>query len=186
LATLFTQNYRDHSTEMGFQFEFFCDRCRSGHRSAFRSNKLGVATSVIKAASALFGGASARAGWGADHVKDAFRGPAWDAAYRKAIDECRSRLSQCTRCAKWVCSDVCWNQDGALCQACAPTSIASAAGAPASATHTCASCQAPLAEGAKFCTACGTAAKTPSTCATCNSPLSSGARFCAGCGKPAT
>ena len=28
-----------------------------------------------------------RAGWGADHVKDALRGPAWDSAFQKAIEE---------------------------------------------------------------------------------------------------
>ena len=24
----FTDNYTDHSTEAGYQFEFFCERCR--------------------------------------------------------------------------------------------------------------------------------------------------------------
>ena len=153
MATLFTQNFRDHSTDMGFQFEFFCDRCRSGHRSEFQSSKLGIATSVLKAASALLGGASARAGWGADHVKDAFRGRAWDAAYRKAVDDNRSRLNQCPRCAKWVCATVCWNPKEALCQGCAPA--ASAASASLVTARTCAGCQAPLTDVARFCPGCG-------------------------------
>ena len=120
MADTFTQNYRDHSRDSGFQFEFFCDRCRAGHRSEFRAHKLGIATSLLKAISAIVGGATARAGYGADHVKDAFRGRAWDAAFRDAVESGRRQLRQCPQCSKWVCAQACWNQNGAACRNCAP------------------------------------------------------------------
>src|SRR5436190_8151636 len=72
----FTRNHTDHSNDTGFQFEFFCDKCGSGHRSEYRTNSLGFAAQMVKAAGSLLGGGVARAGWGADHLKDAFRGPA--------------------------------------------------------------------------------------------------------------
>jgi len=31
----FTKNYSDHSTDTGFQFEFFYDRCGNGFRTHF-------------------------------------------------------------------------------------------------------------------------------------------------------
>lgn len=115
----FTQNYRDLSNDSGFQFEFFCDRCRSGHRSEFRTNKLGIATSILKAVSALLGGATARAGYGADHLRDAFRGSGRDKALHLAIVECKPRLNQCPACTKWVCSTACWNSARGECWGCA-------------------------------------------------------------------
>jgi hypothetical protein len=123
----FTQNYRDHSSGTGFQFEFFCDRCRSGHRSQFRTHKLGIVTSVLKALSAMVGGATARAGYGADHMSSAFRGSAWSKAYRLAVEECGSRLRQCPRCAKWVCGEACWSPVATACRICAPADPAKAA-----------------------------------------------------------
>jgi hypothetical protein len=199
----FTRNHRDHSNDTGFQFEFFCDKCGNGHRSSFKHNAVGVAASVIKAAGALFGGAAYRAGWGADHVKDALRGPAWDTAFKEAIEECRAKFRQCTRCGKWVCPEVCWNQERGLCEECAPdlreqapaiqaqvgveqawerarqadqTRGADLASTQLSATERtqCVKCQASLAKGAKFCANCG--ASAPSAVAT------PGKRFCAGCG----
>ena len=67
-STPFTRNYRDHSNNEGFQFEFFCDKCGSGFRSSFATNALGLASDLLKAAGSLFGGAVASAGWGADLV----------------------------------------------------------------------------------------------------------------------
>ena len=119
-SSTFTRNYRDHSNNEGFQFEFFCDKCGSGFRSPFATNALGLASDLLKAAGSLFGGAVASAGWGADHVKDAFRGKAWDDAYAAAIAECKPHFHQCGRCGHWVCPEVCWNQGRGLCLSCAP------------------------------------------------------------------
>ena len=195
----FTRNHADHSNDTGFQFEFFCDKCGSGHRSAFQTNSLGMAAQLIKAAGALFGGGLASAGWGADHVKDAFRGPAWDSAFKAAVEECRPKFKQCTKCGKWVCPEVCWNHARGLCEECAPDlkehAVAAQAqvaveqawekargadqmqglnvqGGALAASATCAKCQSTLAEGARFCAGCGTAVVG----------TKAGPKFCSGCG----
>jgi hypothetical protein len=115
----FTKNHRDHSNNNGFQFEFFCDKCGSGQRSPFKVNTLGLAASVLKAAGAIFGGGY-RVGHGADHLNDAFRGPAWDSAFKEAILESKPLFRQCTLCGDWVCPAVCWNEARGLCEKCAP------------------------------------------------------------------
>jgi hypothetical protein len=211
----FTQNYRDHSNDTGFQFEFFCDKCGNGHRSSFTRNNMGFAASVLKAAGSLFGGALYEAGRGADHLKDALRGPAWDAAYKAAIDECRPQFRQCTICGKWVCPEVCWNHERGLCEDCAPNLNEHAPAIQAQAAVEqarekardvdqlggldlskplaapglvqCTQCRQPLADGARFCAQCGTAAPAPARrfCSGCGQPLAPTARFCAGCGTAA-
>lgn len=54
----FTRNYRDLSTDAGFQFEFFCDRCGNGYQTEFQASAMGTATNILDAASNLFGGAA--------------------------------------------------------------------------------------------------------------------------------
>jgi hypothetical protein len=34
----FTRNHSDHSTDKGYQFEFFCDRCGNGFMSEFKAS----------------------------------------------------------------------------------------------------------------------------------------------------
>jgi hypothetical protein len=210
----FTRNYRDHSNESGFQFEFFCDKCGNGHRSTFQTSGVGLASSLLKAAGSLFGGGLSQAGWGADHVKDALRGPAWDGAFKAAIDECKPSFRQCTRCGTWVCPEVCWNEARGLCENCAPNLQEQAAAIQAqvaveqtweaarkgdqmrgldvksevvAAPSTCKKCQGTLAAGAKFCAQCGApaAAAGPKFCVGCGTQLVAGTRFCPECGKPA-
>ena len=200
----FTRNYTDHSNDSGFQFEFFCDKCGNGHRSSFVQNSLGFAASMLKAAGSIFGGTVSRAGWGADHLKDALRGPAWDSAFKRAIEECRPQFRQCTLCGKWVCPEVCWNHQRGLCEDCAPDlhehapAIQAQAAIEqarekargidqtegldlsqplaASGNNACAKCRNPLPSGARFCAACGTPAPEP------KSPAAK--KFCTGCGQP--
>lgn len=54
-------------------------------------------------------------------------------------------------------------------------------------TKTCASCGAPLAEGAKFCMKCGAPvpveASSPSFCPNCGEKVQAGVRFCPNCGQ---
>lgn len=196
----FTRNYADHSSDTGFQFEFHCDKCGNGHRSSFVTNKAGFAASMLKAAGSLFGGPVAQAGWGADHLKDALRGPAWDSAFKSAIEECKPQFRQCTRCGQWVCPEVCWNHARGLCEGCAPDLTEQGAAiqaqvaveqaweqaragdqlrgadlknAVATVGATCTSCQATLAADARFCAQCGTAAPAKA---------SAGPKFCAQCG----
>jgi hypothetical protein len=199
----FTKNHRDHSNDNGFQFEFFCDKCGSGQRSAFKVNKLGLAASVLKAAGAIFG-SGYHAGRGADHLNDAFRGPAWDDAFKEAIAESKPQFRQCTLCGDWVCPAVCWNHSRGLCEKCAPDlaehapaiqaqiaidqALAEARkgdqlrgfdmnAAAVAASPACRHCQGTLPNGAKFCALCGTPAA-----AAMASVLE---RFCPSCGTKA-
>ena len=52
----FTRNYHDLSTDTGFQFEFFCDRCGNGFKSEFKASTVGLAASALRTAGNLFGG----------------------------------------------------------------------------------------------------------------------------------
>lgn len=211
-AQSFTRNYSDHSNDQGFQFEFHCDKCGSGHRSAFKANTAGLAVSFLNAASSLFGGALGldHAAAGAAHVKDAVRGPAWDAAFREAIDEIRPRFHQCTKCGRWVCPEVCWNPARGLCEECAPKIEEHAASIQAhvaveqawqkareadqlggvkmgqAQAATCQHCQGALRPNAKFCESCGkpTAGPAKVFCAQCGAENSPSAKFCAECGTP--
>jgi hypothetical protein len=214
MAIPFTRNHRDHSNDTGYQFEFFCDKCGNGHRSSFQTSGMGVATKMLKAAGSLFGGRMYRAGYGAGHLKDALRGPAWDKAFADAIAEMRPRFRQCTRCGSWVCPEVCWNEARTLCEKCAPDLGEEAAAAQARAAAdqvqdrarkvdhvghidmaqpqmaACPHCQARLVSGARFCAACGksvaqAAAKT-SFCTACGGQIPGGSRFCPGCGAGAS
>ena len=38
----FTENHEDLSTDQGYQFKFFCDRCRNGYMSSFQASALGT------------------------------------------------------------------------------------------------------------------------------------------------
>jgi hypothetical protein len=210
----FTRNYHDHSNESGFQFEFCCDKCGNGHRSSFQTSGMGLASSLLKAAGSIFGGGLSSAGWGADRVKDALRGPAWDGAFKSAIEECKPFFRQCTRCGTWVCPEVCWNEARGLCENCAPDLKEQAAAIQAQvaveqawdqARHgdqlrgvdvqkevaavgkACPKCQATLFAGAKFCAQCGSPAAVagPKFCPSCGAQLAGGSRFCGECGKAA-
>ena len=180
----FTRNYSDHSNDTGFQFEFFCDKCGSGHRSEFQTNSLGFAAQMVKAAGALFGGEVARAGWGADHLKDAFRGPAWDAAFKKAIEECRPKLRQCTKCGQWVCPEVCFNHERGLCEGCAPDLNEHAPAIQAQVAVEQAWEKARAVDQMRGVDVQQPKAKAPAMCPKCHASLAENARFCAGCGTP--
>jgi len=181
----FTRNYTDHSNDEGFQFEFFCDKCGNGHRSSFVRNNVGFAASMFKAAGSMFGGALSQAGRGADYLKDALRGPAWDSANKSAIEECRPKFRQCTLCGKWVCPEVCWNHERGLCEECAPDLREHAPAIQAQAAV-----QQAQAKAAEIDQLGGIDLSKPlaapgvANCTQCNAALPTGSRFCASCGKP--
>lgn len=204
-AIQFTRNYTDHSNDSGFQFEFHCDKCGNGFRSSFVTNTMGVASSLLKAAGSLFGGSLSSAGWGADYVKDAFRGKAWDDAFAAAIAEMKPLFRQCTRCGKWVCPQVCWNEKRTLCEECAPDLSEEAAAIQAqvaveqvwekarkvdqvaevdmSAHHvaSCPHCHAQV-ESGKFCPECGKPLSAKVACKKCGAEVGATAKFCPECG----
>jgi hypothetical protein len=57
MATIpFTDNYSDLSSNRGFQFKFFCQKCGNGYMSTFQTNTLGAAAFAAQAVSGLLGG----------------------------------------------------------------------------------------------------------------------------------
>ncbi len=214
-ATAFTRNYRDHSNDTGYQFEFHCDKCGNGYRSSFRASALGVGAKIAKGLGSLFGRNQLfSVGTAADHMKDGLRGAAWDEAFKQAIDEIKPKFHQCTRCGNWVCPAVCWNEQRGLCEACAPdlaeeaashqahiasdqvankmrnTDLVGDVDVSAAMQSQCAHCQGRLAPGAKFCAGCGkptaqAAAAKAAFCTGCGGKLVAGAKFCAECGQAA-
>ena len=45
----FTSNYTDLSSQRGFQFKFFCEKCGNGYLSSFQTNRLGTAAAAMDA-----------------------------------------------------------------------------------------------------------------------------------------
>jgi hypothetical protein len=209
--TPFTKNHTDHSNNTGFQFEFHCDKCGNGYRSTFQVSKLGVAAGLLRAAGSIFGGSFGSVGAGADHVKDALRGEAWDSAFKEAVEEIRPKFRQCTKCGHWVCPEVCWNEERGMCEDCAPNLQEHAAaiqaqvaveqvwekarkvdqtdGMDVSAKQaaSCPKCGAGVQPKAKFCSSCGSPVgqKAKRFCAECGGELLPTAKFCGGCGAKA-
>lgn len=208
----FTKNFTDHSNQQGYQFEFHCDKCGSGFRSSYAANSLGMATGLLHAAADIFGGVLGSAANAGDHMKDMLRGKAWDAAFAAAIEEIKPKFKQCTRCAKWICPEVCWNAKASLCKECAPDFAEEFAAAQAAAVKNalgeqfalkaskadltagvevgkqasavCPHCAAPS-TGSKFCGSCGKPmAPVSSACPKCKAEIPAGAKFCPDCGTP--
>ncbi|QJX49005.1 zinc ribbon domain-containing protein [Hymenobacter taeanensis] len=208
----FVANHDDLSTDKGFQFKFYCDKCRNGHMSRFQPNSIGIAGELMRAAGSLFGGSFYDAGTAAYHVQRAIGGKAHDAALEKAVQAGKTYFRQCTRCGHWVCPNVCWNHSAGLCETCAPDEHEELASQQAQATseqiHTktrqqdytkevdflnkgglaqCATCQAKLTAGQKFCAQCGTpspmAQGKEKFCSDCGASMKHDQRFCAECGS---
>jgi len=203
----FTRNYRDHSNEQGAQFEFFCDKCGSGRMSEFVPNKLGMAAGFLRAAGTIFGGRVAQMGQAGSQVKDMLRGKARDEAFAKAVEAAKPFFKQCTRCGKWVCPEVCWNEARSLCEECASDLGEEAAAAQAQAASeqvaakarsvdqvaavnmaaqqlaACPHCGARV-QGGKFCASCGKPLTSKLACAKCGAEFSG--KFCPECGTPAS
>jgi membrane protease subunit (stomatin/prohibitin family) len=209
----FTRNYSDQSTEQGFQFEFNCDRCGTGYRSAFQAYTLGSVTNALDAAGSLFGGLFNQAANLSERARSATWEKAHDDAFVKAAAEIKSEFVQCPRCTRWVCQKNCWNDQRGLCKACAPDMGVEMAAAQSSRTveeiwahskmaeedrqmltteswragvrATCPSCNAPLASNVKFCPECGSKIQADAFCSECGAKMQPGAKFCPECGAKA-
>src|SRR5512141_717714 len=116
----FTRNHTDHSTDKGYQFEFFCDRCGNGFMSAFQTSTMGVASSALRTVGNLFGGVLGHVGSSTYEIERAVQGPGHDKAFREAVEETKPHFRQCPRCTHWVCKATCWNDKRSLCYDCAP------------------------------------------------------------------
>jgi len=203
----FTGNYNDLSTQQGFQWEFFCERCGNGYRSGFRASATGVASEVMDAAGSLLGGIFGTAASLTDRVHSAAWERAHDDAFRAAAAEIRPHFVQCPRCNDWVCRQRCWNEARGLCVGCAPDIAVETASAQQQAMTdqavekvrarqydvtqyvtgdrlqaACPACGAAVKPGAKFCSECGSAVKQGRFCTACGAALEARARFCPECG----
>jgi membrane protease subunit (stomatin/prohibitin family) len=200
----FTRNYNDHSTDSGFQFEFFCDRCGNGYKSKFETSATSAASSALDAAAGIFGGFLG----GAADIGRRINSASWqkgrEAAFEKAVAEVKPLFKQCRRCGKWV-DDFCWNKQRGLCLDCAPDLESEASAIQTEATindmrtkavtvdyvtadkfketiaGTCPNCGARL-TGGKFCPECGKPISQQKFCTNCGKPIEAGVKFCPECG----
>ena len=202
----FTGNYEDLSTDKGYQFKFYCEKCGNGYMSSFKSSKIGMANSALQAAGSLLGGIFGRAADSAYEIQRAIGGPAHDAALREAVEEIRPLFKQCTRCGQWVCEPVCFNKKAMLCETCAPDLDEEIAAAQVDAAReqafekarnvdwlnardigqvsgaACRNCGAKTG-GAKFCPECGTPTAQKKTCHGCGTEIQGSPKFCPDCGQ---
>lgn len=202
----FTKNHTDHSTDKGYQFEFFCDRCGNGFMTEFKASMTGYATSGLRAAGSLFGGLFGSAASGAYEIERAVQGPGHDKAFHEAVEEAKPNFRMCPKCSHWVCVTACWNQKRGLCHDCAPNVETELAAAQAQATvdqiktkvatmdltkdidltseaaALCPSCGART-QGAKFCPECGKPLRPKNECSRCGTKTEAGTKFCPECGN---
>ncbi len=208
-AIEFTRNYSDLSTDRGFQFEFQCNRCGNGYKTAFQAWTMGTVSGALDAASSLFGGVLSQAANLGERARSATWQQARDKAMVEAIQEIKPNFVQCPKCSSWVCKKNCWNQQRGLCKNCAPDlaveisaqqsakaldQIQTSIGIDADDAKvignvgnvkvqaSCPNCHAPLASNAKFCPECGAAIQADKFCTKCGAKLAVGAKFCAECG----
>lgn len=205
MATIdFTGNMQDLSTDVGFQFKFFCEHCGSGFMSTFQRNDLGIAGELLRGASSFLGSAFGQAADSAYHVQRAVGGVQHDQAVREAVAEIRPLFNQCKKCGDWMCKEVCWNPQAGMCKNCAPLAeeLETSARAQFAGSsiqndlnleeeerlrardqqRTCPHCGADTG-GKKFCGECGQATGAAArVCTQCGARANPGVKFCQDCG----
>ena len=115
VAIRFTGNYEDLSTDRGYQFKFFCEKCNNGYMSTFKTSTMGVLGSAARVAGNLFGGVFGSVADSSYEVQRAVGGSAHDSALKAAVEEISPIFTQCTRCGHWVCEPICWHKKAGLC-----------------------------------------------------------------------
>jgi membrane protease subunit (stomatin/prohibitin family) len=206
----YTDNYKDHSTEAGYQFEFFCERCGNGYKSGFDASAAGIGGKALSTLSGMFGGSSrlGNLAGGLDSVRDLTNSQAKDKALRAATAEIAPLFNQCHKCAQWVCKQICWNEEFNLCVSCAPKLEQELAGMQSArrleevqekvsaASYAedvnverlqvalCPNCGAEASHSGKFCAECGKPLTMPVTCEKCGTESPRGTKFCPECGDP--
>src|SRR3990170_4188389 len=187
----FTRNYRDLSTDAGFQFEFYCDRCGNGYQTEFQASTLGTVTNALDAASNLFGGVFGSAANAARNVRSAGWEKAHDKGFAEAVEEAKPHFHKCKRCGHWVDGD-CWNNERNLCKDCAPDLQEEMSSIQVQAAVTDAREKANSVDyvsADKFketivttCPHCGKPLSAEKFCKNCGAKMEAGAKFCAECG----
>jgi membrane protease subunit (stomatin/prohibitin family) len=205
VAIRFTGNYEDLSTDRGYQFKFYCEKCSNGYMSSFQASTMGMLGSAARVAGNLFGGVFGKVADSSYEVQRAVGGGAHDSALKSAVDEISPIFKQCTRCGNWVCEPVCWNKKAGLCESCAPDLDEEMAAAQAEAAReqihekartvdwtksrdvasvtgaVCPACGAKTA-GGKFCMECGATLAPKNQCSSCGHTAEGTPKFCPECG----
>jgi len=91
----FTRNYRDDSTDRGFQFEFYCDRCGTGYQSTFRGSSTNTLNDALDVASGLFGGLFGNAADASHRMHSAAWEKQHDGEFQKAIEDVKPYFKKC-------------------------------------------------------------------------------------------
>jgi membrane protease subunit (stomatin/prohibitin family) len=203
----FVRNYDDFSTERGFQFEFYCERCGTTFRTEFQALMTSAVSDLLGTASTIFGGIFA------GDVSERVRSSSWqqshDQAFLAAVTEAKPEFFQCPHCRRWVCRKNCWNTKKRLCKECAPDpgvemvssqtrcsieefwshAVTAEAdikpGAKKRRTAiraTCPNCEAALPPNVNFCPDCGMRIQSTLHCSECGASMNQGAKFCPDCG----
>jgi hypothetical protein len=204
----FTDNFHDLSNMEGYQFEFYCERCGNGYRSAYVRDKVEMGRGMLRAVGSLFGGkleelSNSAQQWRYDRATNS---SAKDKALSQAVEEVADRFRQCRGCGDWMCAAMCWNEEIGQCLRCSPSVAEEVSRAQASAQRdqiwakaqekdwtkgvdldtrahlNCPSCGTKVG-GGKFCSSCGASLAIQAKCPGCgfaeNAP---GAVFCSDCG----
>ncbi|WP_205601401.1 zinc ribbon domain-containing protein [Cellulomonas iranensis] len=207
-AVPFTDNVRDLSNADGYQFEFRCERCGNGYRSAFQRDLRETGQSLARGLGNLLGGRFSQLSSAADQLLDrGTNSAAKDRAMRQAVGQIADRFHQCRGCGDWVCGDVCWNDEIGQCVRCSPVLAEQLAQLQAEARRAqiserlgqtdltagidlrtpsvarCPSCGA-QSGGGKFCQECGGSLAAERTCTSCSATNPVTAKFCSECGTP--
>ncbi|MDR0782911.1 MAG: zinc ribbon domain-containing protein [Propionibacteriaceae bacterium] len=188
----FVRNYQDESTDAGFQYTFYCDRCHDGFKSSFiesatykKGRGLRNIADGAGIVGSLFGGAIGNLGWAAERGGDRMasnmdgRSPAWRQEYEQAFqvaqNEASRHFKRCNSCTQWVCFS-CFNDDEGLCVQCAPLQNIAVAKARADAM------QRNIDEAAQTATVWqGKIESQTTVCPSCGKPTGIG-KFCNNCG----
>ena len=191
----FTGNHDDLSTDTGFQFKFYCERCQNGYMSSFQRNAVGMAGQILQGASSLFGGLFSQGADASYHVQRLVGGPAHDAALRTAVEEITPLFHQCKHCGDWVCDSVYWNGEASQCKRCAPIAREVETSTRAQHVHTQVTNDLFLEENVRMSAkgkevaakcSCGAPTLGKKFCPECGKPTGAGTKFCSECGAKAT
>jgi len=206
----FVRNHSDLSTDKGFQFEFYCDRCGTGYRTRFKTSTTGIISQILDAASSFLGEIFQKTADITNRVHSAAWEKSHDDAFVKAVKEVENDFIQCPRCQSWVCKERCWNNSKGLCKDCAPDLGVEMSAAQASRSveevwahaemaeedkklekenwkdvirASCPKCGCSLEKNLKFCPECGEKLTSSKHCPECGEKLSTNAKFCISCGR---
>ena len=195
----FVNNHQDLSTDKGFQFKFYCDKCGNGFMTQFQTSYLGVAGGLLRSAGGLLGNWGYSAGNSAYELQRAVGGTAHDSAFQVAVEEGKQHFHQCSRCGKWVCPEACWNDKANQCESCAPRYEEELAAAQAAAKAEAMRQQLyekaqktdyvsdiDMSAESQYASPQFVKPAAPSVvaCVSCNYPLAANAKFCPECGAP--